>query len=340
MRTKVWAWMRRSTRRTVAVGSLTAVALVGGGLSAVQFAGASSGSSSLFVPITPFRILETRGAPFTPRGVAAAGPLVDGQTIDLQVTGASNPDTGSDTIPSNATSVVLNVTVTNTTGNSFLTVWPTGSPRPNASNLNWVPGRTIANLVTVQVGSGGKVSFFNNLGITDVIADVAGYYVASTGTGQGPLRDHKVRTGPQGPTGIRAVQGIQGFDGQRTGRPVPRAATGANGATGPTGPTGGNGTNGANGATGATGATGPTGPTGPSGRGTTCLATPRGVTAGTPITKTCRKWHKGDLRRLQQPVGRPALGPHRAIRAPLTAVDGLSTLPTTGTVDRDLHSSA
>src|SRR5882672_3083557 len=151
MRTKVWAWMRRSTRRTVAVGSLTAVALVGGGLSAVQFAGASVGSQSLFFPVTPFRLLETRGAPFTPRGVPAPGPLVDGQTIDVQITGATNPDTGLDAVPAGATSIVLNVTVTNTTGNSFLTVWPTGSPRPNASNLNWVPGRTIANLVTVQV---------------------------------------------------------------------------------------------------------------------------------------------------------------------------------------------
>src|ERR1700686_2315831 len=71
--------------------------------------------------------------------------------------------------------VVLNVTVTNTTAGSYLTVWPAGVPRPNASNLNWTAGRTVPNLVEVAVGVGGKVSIFNAAGSADVLFDVAGY---------------------------------------------------------------------------------------------------------------------------------------------------------------------
>ena len=74
--------------------------------------------------------------------------------------------------------VVLNVTVTDPTAMSYLTLWPTGQARPLASNLNYNPGQTVPNLVVVKVGDGGKVSLFNNLGSANVVADVAGWYDA------------------------------------------------------------------------------------------------------------------------------------------------------------------
>jgi hypothetical protein len=89
----------------------------------------------------------------------------------VQVTGLGGvPSTG-------VSAVVLNVTVTDTSASSYLTVYPScaGSP-PNASNLNWVAGKTIANRVMVPVGSDGKVCMFNAAGSTDVIADVAGWF--------------------------------------------------------------------------------------------------------------------------------------------------------------------
>ena len=58
-------------------------------------------------------------------------------------------------IPADADAVVLNVTVTDTTGGSFLTLWPAGQTKPTASNLNWTPGLTIPNAVTVKLGTGG-----------------------------------------------------------------------------------------------------------------------------------------------------------------------------------------
>ena len=62
--------------------------------------------------------------------------------------------------------MVLNVTVTEPRPASYLTAWPTGDPRPLASNLNYVAGQTVPNLVIVKVGAGGKVSLYNAAGVT------------------------------------------------------------------------------------------------------------------------------------------------------------------------------
>ena len=71
----------------------------------------------------------------------------------------------------------MNVTVTNPSDSSWLRVSPTGTPPPLASNLNFVAGQTIPNLVTVKLGAGGKVDITNFSGHTDVIADIVGYYI-------------------------------------------------------------------------------------------------------------------------------------------------------------------
>ncbi len=117
-------------------------------------------------PMPPFRILDTR----------SGSPLGAGQSIDVQITGQGGvPSTG-------VTAVVMNVTVTRTTASSYLTVYPAGAARPTASNLNWVAGQTVPNLVEVTVGSGGQVTAYNLAGSVDVIFDVAGY-VSTTAAG-------------------------------------------------------------------------------------------------------------------------------------------------------------
>jgi FG-GAP-like repeat len=123
-------------------------------------------------PLVPARVLDTRfaiGVPARP-----AGPLRGGQSLDLQVTGQGGVPTPG------VSSVVLNVTITAPTNAGFLSVWPQGSSRPLVSNLNWTPGKTVANLVEVAVGPTGMVSFFNPAGNVDVIADVQGYVGDST----------------------------------------------------------------------------------------------------------------------------------------------------------------
>lgn len=154
-------------------------------------------------PVTPLRILDSREP-----NVGFSGKVTHPAEKSLQVTGLGGPSN----VPANATAVVMNVTAADATNESFLTVFPTGTTVPNASNLNFGAGQTIPNLVTVKLGTGGKVQFANAVGATHVIADVVGYYDDGTGpgdlfTGITPVRllDSRISTGgwvgplPSGP---------------------------------------------------------------------------------------------------------------------------------------------
>ena len=71
--------------------------------------------------------------------------------------------------------MVLNVTVTQPTAASYLTIYPNGTSRPATSNLNFDPGQTVANLVIAPVGADGKIDFYNADGSTQIVADVSGW---------------------------------------------------------------------------------------------------------------------------------------------------------------------
>ena len=115
--------------------------------------------ASAYTALAPSRLLDTRSSRQT------LGP---GGSLNLTVTGGS--------VPADASAVALNVTATGTSSASDLTVYPAGGAEPSTSNLNWVAGETVPNLVIVPVGSGGQVTFANALGQTDVLADLEGYF--------------------------------------------------------------------------------------------------------------------------------------------------------------------
>ncbi|MGB3444569.1 MAG: hypothetical protein WBA97_38000 [Actinophytocola sp.] len=80
--------------------------------------------------------------------------------------------------------VAGNVTGVNATAPGFVTLWPGGQQKPNASTLNVVPGQVVANAVTVGIGyepdpgiADRSVNFANSAGYVDVIFDVAGFFV-------------------------------------------------------------------------------------------------------------------------------------------------------------------
>lgn len=75
-----------------------------------------------------------------------------------------------------ATSVVLNVTVTNATAPGFITAYKPGSSRPNASNLNFAAGETRSAMVVVPVDQ-GMVTLYNFSGSVDLLASVEGFYL-------------------------------------------------------------------------------------------------------------------------------------------------------------------
>ncbi len=68
----------------------------------------------------------------------------------------------------------------------YLTTYAGGGTRPAASTLNYAPGQTRANLVTVKVGAAGGLSVYNgSTGPVNVLVDVAGYYLGGTPTEPG-----------------------------------------------------------------------------------------------------------------------------------------------------------
>ncbi len=161
--------------RLAAVLTALGVTIASSGLAVVLAAKADTigtGERPVFIPITPCRVMDTRPAPNTvgPRST----PIPANSTYSIVVLGAN----GNCVIPADAVGLSMNVTIVNPTAVSFLTVFPFGAPKPLASNLNWTAGHApIANAVTVRIGTAGKVSFFNNKGKVNVVADIVGYYV-------------------------------------------------------------------------------------------------------------------------------------------------------------------
>jgi hypothetical protein len=125
--------------------------------------------------VPPVRLLDTRnnGSTLGPSGRynLAIGGLTFGTVM----------------VPANATAVVLNVTAVNESVAGAFIVFPTGAALPVASNLNWVAGETVPNLVTVGLGAGGQVTIYNGAGTADAVVDLEGYYAPSSGGSAGEL---------------------------------------------------------------------------------------------------------------------------------------------------------
>jgi hypothetical protein len=156
-----------------------------------------------FGSLAPSRLLDTRVGVGAPKAVVPAGG-----TLHLQVTGHGG-------VPlSGVSAVVLNVTVTAPTKPGVITVYGDQTTRPGTSNLNFVAGQSVPNLVIAQVGANGKVALYNgSAGTVHLIADVSGYYLAGTPTLEGtfgslvPSRLLDTRTGLGAPKAAVAAGG-------------------------------------------------------------------------------------------------------------------------------------
>jgi len=153
---------------TVTPGRNGAVAVV---LRQTSTAGRSAGTAApgRFHPLTPARVLDTR---------TTASPVSTGSDRQVAVTGVGG-------VPSSGVSaVVLNATVPSPAASGYLQVYPSGSrPTNPTSNLDWRPGRTVANAVTVAVGAGGSVGLQVGAGTAHVVLDVVGWYGNEADTG-------------------------------------------------------------------------------------------------------------------------------------------------------------
>lgn len=126
--------------------------------------------ASVYAPISPTRLADTR-----PSEGAYGFTQISPDIIRVQVAGRAG-------IPADATAAVLNVVSVGAGAQGFATVFPSGTDIPPTSTLNVdVPGRTIANLTTVQLGAGGSVDIYANTAMS-LVVDVAGAYTPVSAT--------------------------------------------------------------------------------------------------------------------------------------------------------------
>lgn len=164
-------------------------------------------NASSYTPMTPTRICDTRSG--NPSGLLPPadqcnthGVLPAGGTLTINVGGTS--------VPANASAAVLNVTSVGASADGFVTAYPAGAPVPNTSNLNVTKNGIVANLVTVALGTGGKVSFTSNVS-TDLVVDLEGFFTTGPAADQyqpaSPRRVCDTRAG--NPSGLNTAPANQ-----------------------------------------------------------------------------------------------------------------------------------
>ena len=153
-----------------------------------------------FVGTPPTRLFDTRDT---------HTPVTGGDTYQLDLSSVVPPETSA---------VVMNVTAVDPAAAGFVTAYPCDGERPLASSLNVTAGRTVPNLVTVDVGFTGQVCFFAQ-STTHLLADLAGYYVIGGGDGfvptSAPIRMFDTRNTSKLATGSTFEFDLSPFERRR-----------------------------------------------------------------------------------------------------------------------------
>jgi subtilisin family serine protease len=161
---------------------------------------AVSSAGLRFVPVTPCRLVDTRSAAGPLGGPALVGQAARSFPLSTHAcVGGANPAAYS-----------LNITVVPKGSLGYLTVWPSGQAQPLVSTLNSLDGRVKANAAIVPAGAGGSISVFVT-NDTELIIDVNGYFVPSTGMAFYPLTPCRVvdTRNAAGPLGAPSMAGVQ-----------------------------------------------------------------------------------------------------------------------------------
>lgn len=170
-------WSAGTTVSNLAVTQMTdgKVVLFNGGKSAVDFVADlvgyykyPPGMAATYLPRQPVRLLDTRNGTGAGGQIAKLGP---GQALTLQVAGVAG------VLSNGTTAASVNITATGASASGYLTVYPHGVARPTASSVNYVAGRSVANMSVMPLGSSGAIDIYNGGGKpVDVIVDLNGTY--------------------------------------------------------------------------------------------------------------------------------------------------------------------
>ena len=158
--------------------------------------GGASKSPGTFVPMNPKRLADTRdGAGGVPRRRMAPKEFIKVHAADRSG------------IPADAIAIVANVTAASVSEPTFFTVCPGGARKPETSNLNPRPGAATPNLVVMGLGADGCIDVHNDVGTSDCIVDVFGYFRAGSTADRyrslSPRRLLDTRDGTGAPAGKR-----------------------------------------------------------------------------------------------------------------------------------------
>jgi len=132
-------------------------------------------SNAVFVAISPCRVVDTRESSF---GAYGSPSFSTNETRSYNMTTTACPG-----IPV-AVAYSVNVTLANNVGNGgWVTLYPTGIPRPFISTVNFGSGGgAVANAAIVPADVNGSIDAWS-AGVTNVIIDINGYFLAQPAGG-------------------------------------------------------------------------------------------------------------------------------------------------------------
>jgi len=141
----------------------------------------------VFQAVDPCRLVDTRN----PNGTFGGPAFANGTTRTFPFGGSTFSSCSPPfTVPSAVVAYSLNFTiVNNNSSQGFLILYPTGSPQPIVSNVNWITtDAQRGNAAIVPANASGSINVFANItvGTVDVIIDLNGIFV-STLPGSVPL---------------------------------------------------------------------------------------------------------------------------------------------------------
>ena len=128
--------------------------------------GPGAPAGAVYRAITPTRLVDTR--------IAQQPKLAASETRPFILRGLGG-------IPGTAavTAVIANIAAVAPTGGGYLAAFPTGGAVPDTSTVNFEMGQDRANLSFITLGSSGQSSVFASGAPTDVLVDVAGYFITA-----------------------------------------------------------------------------------------------------------------------------------------------------------------
>jgi hypothetical protein len=134
----------------------------------------SLSSDLVFTPVTPCRIVDTRGAPLGP---VMAGATRTFKAWDSTYAAQGGSATNCGLLQSNdVAALALNLLVIVPSGEGYITAWPADVPQPNASTLNYKANDVLANSAILKVSQTSSDWNLFSVSTTHFVADVVGYY--------------------------------------------------------------------------------------------------------------------------------------------------------------------